>query len=135
MLNDVNSANAVLQQLHNALKDLGDEKRALEINLKDRLSVYSRGRWESRTYSYCSADTSSLTLRWTPGLGHICHVKGRDANLSRALSNEIRTVSASKTTRSFYLPEWSSLGGRIDQIKLQIRAEEQRVFQSLRLEV
>lgn len=76
---------------------------------------------------------ASLTLRWTPGLGHICHVKGaKDIKASSSIPASAKSVSSTKTTRSFYLPEWSSLGGKIDQTKLQIRAEEQRIFQELR---
>ena len=86
-------------------------------------------------WSDVGADVPSLTLRWTPGLGHICHVRGRDASSSRALPDTVRTVSSRKTTRSFHQPEWSSLGRRIDQAKLQIRAEEDQVFRSLRDEV
>lgn len=76
---------------------------------------------------------SSLTLRWTPGLGHICHVKGsKDVKLTLDSLISARNVSSTKSTRSFYLPEWSSLGGKIDLAKLQIRAEEQRIFRELR---
>lgn len=41
-------------------------------------------------------------------------------------------MSSTKTTRSFYLPEWSDLGTKLDQTKLQIRAEEHRIFKELR---
>jgi DNA mismatch repair ATPase MutS len=33
---------------------------------------------------------------------------------------------------SFYLPQWTQLGTRIDEAKLRIRSEEQRVFAALR---
>jgi DNA mismatch repair ATPase MutS len=33
---------------------------------------------------------------------------------------------------SFYLPQWTQLGSRIDEVKLRIRSEEQRVFATLR---
>lgn len=79
---------------------------------------------------------SSLTLRWTPGLGHICHVKGKDAKKSGGTGGDgatpIRTLSSSRTTRSFHHPEWTALGGRLDKVRFQIRQEEQRVFNSLR---
>lgn len=55
--------------------------------------------------------------------------------MSRSLPDSVRTVSSRKTTRSFHLPEWTHLGGRIDQVKLQIKAEEEQVFRSLRDEV
>ncbi|KAK7226033.1 hypothetical protein V2G26_014036 [Clonostachys chloroleuca] len=74
---------------------------------------------------------ASLTLRWTPALGHIAHVKGKD---TRNLT-DIKTLSASRSTRSFHLPEWTSLGQRLDQVRFHIRAEEQRVFHALRAQV
>ncbi|KAI9748547.1 MAG: DNA mismatch repair ATPase msh1 [Lichina confinis] len=108
------SASPMLEELHGELDALREEKARLESDLRERLNV------------------ASLTLRWTPGLGHICHVRGRDASSSRALPDTVRTVSSRKTTRSFHQPEWGSLGRRIDQAKLQIRAEEDQVFRSLR---
>ncbi|KAI9794185.1 MAG: hypothetical protein M1816_006110 [Peltula sp. TS41687] len=108
------SASPVLERLHDRLQDLGGEKANLESSLRERLNA------------------TTLTLRWTPGLGHICHLKGKSANLSSSMLDSARTVSSTKSTRSFYLPEWTSLGVTIDQTKLQIRAEEQRVFHGLR---
>lgn len=99
-----------LQKLHAELSSLLQEKVTLNETLRDRLGA------------------SSLTLRWTPGLGHIAHIKGKDTkNLA-----DIRALSASRSTRSFHLPEWTALGQRLDQVRFQIRAEEQRVFHSLR---
>lgn len=79
----------------------------------------------------------SLTLKWTPGLGHICHIKGKKD--LRAASTRIPehvpggpTGRQTQTSRSFHLPEWTELGRRLDQARFQIRAEEQRVFQELR---
>ncbi|TVY37390.1 MutS protein-like protein [Lachnellula subtilissima] len=74
-------------------------------------------------------EASTLTLRFTPGLGHICHVKGKD--IKRDLA-EGRRVSSSKSTSSFHHPEWTNLGGRLDRCRDRIRAEEQRVFRDLR---
>ncbi|KAI9884692.1 MAG: DNA mismatch repair ATPase msh1 [Watsoniomyces obsoletus] len=109
-------ASELLEQLHSELDGLREQKQLLETELRERLNV------------------TSLTLRWTPGLGHICHVKGRDAKQTSSALDHVRTVSSRKTTRSFHLPEWTSLGGKIDQMKLRIRAEEQQVFLSLREE-
>src|ERR1700684_2471841 len=78
------------------------------------------------------AGAQSLTLKWTPGLGHICHLKGRDSSRSLEALGNIRRVNASKSTMSFYLPQWTQLGSRIDEVKLRIRSEEQRVFATLR---
>jgi DNA mismatch repair ATPase MutS len=103
-----------LTKLHNRLDDLIQEKDNLAIRLREK------------------SNAQSLTLKWTPGLGHICHIKGRDVQASLAALGTTRSVSASKSTRSFHLGEWSQLGNRIDDAKLRIRAEENRVFRSLR---
>jgi DNA mismatch repair ATPase MutS len=106
-------ASSTLKRLHRELELLEIDKIRLGQDLQRRLKV------------------ASLTLRWTPGLGHICHIKGKDVQSL----GEVRSVSASKSTRSFHQSEWTQLGQRIDQIKLQIRTEEQRVFQNLRQKV
>ncbi|TAQ89802.1 hypothetical protein B7494_g1898 [Chlorociboria aeruginascens] len=105
------AASTALQHLHQDLVSLSNEKLALSEDLSKRLRA------------------ASLTLRFTPGLGHICHVKGKDIKVDLA---DIRSVSSSKSTRSFHHPEWTDLGKRIDQCTIHIRAEEQRVFNSLR---
>lgn len=74
-----------------------------------------------------------MSLRWSPGIGHICHIRGvKDVRTSLKNPASTRDARATKSTRSFYHPEWNTLGGNIDRIKFQIRAEEQRVFQELR---
>jgi DNA mismatch repair ATPase MutS len=110
------AASETLQTLHRDLAILSDERDLLAKDLSARLGV------------------TSLTLRFTPGLGHICHVKGKDMKKD-LLSSEIKSVSSSKSTRSFHHPEWTHLGQRIDQCKIHIRAEEQRVFNDLRQQV
>jgi DNA mismatch repair ATPase MutS len=99
-----------LQRLHSDLAILLEDRANLTQTLRERLGA------------------STLTLRWTPGLGHICHVKGKDARASAGA----KTLSSSRTTRSFHQPEWTSLGERLDRVRFQIRQEEQRVFASLR---
>ncbi|VUC28401.1 unnamed protein product [Clonostachys rosea] len=107
------AASRALQKLHTELAQHLQEKIDLNEELKERFGA------------------ASLTLRWTPALGHIAHVKGKDVrNLT-----EIKTLSASRSTRSFHLPEWTSLGQRLDQVRFHIRAEEQRVFHALRAQV
>jgi DNA mismatch repair ATPase MutS len=106
------AASPGLQRLHTELRLLQQEKTELGQNLRERLGA------------------TSLTLRWTPGLGHICHVKGKDMR-SENLENT-RTLSSSKTTRSFHLPEWTKLGEQLDKTRWQIRAEEQRILHDLR---
>ncbi|RFU79127.1 dna mismatch repair [Trichoderma arundinaceum] len=102
-----------LQNLHDELTLLTKEKESLSEILRERLGA------------------QSLTLRWTSSTGHIAHIKGKDTkNLA-----EVKTVSSSRTTRSFHVPEWTDLGQRLDQAKYRIRREEQRVFQALREQV
>jgi DNA mismatch repair ATPase MutS len=108
------AASPTLKRLHEELAALAIEKQNLGKDLCKRLGA------------------SSLTLRFTPGLGHICHVRGKDMKLDLS---DVRSVSSSKSTRSFHHPEWTKLGQRIDQCKIHIRAEEQRVFHELREQV
>ena len=112
------SASPVLEALHNALDDLYGDKTALTLRLRDNMNA------------------QSLTLRWTPSTGYICHVKGaKDVTASLRASVAARDVKTTKSTRSFHHAEWSGLGIKIDQAKQRIRAEEQRVFQQLREQV
>ena len=112
------SASPVLEALHDALDGLRQDKASLTSRLRNEL------------------DAHSLSLRWTPGMGYICHVKGaKDVAASMKTSAATRDVRTTKSTRAFHQSEWSSLGGRIDQAKQRIRAEEQRVFQQLRGQV
>jgi DNA mismatch repair ATPase MutS len=108
------AASPTLKRLHEELAALAIEKQNLGKDLCERL------------------EATSLTLRFTPGLGHICHVRGKDMKIDLS---DVRSVSSSKSTRSFHHPEWTNLGQRIDQCKIHIRAEEQRVFHELREEV
>lgn len=73
----------------------------------------------------------SLSLKWTPQNGHFCHVKGRDAQRSLSGLDDARVISAKKTTKTFYLTQWTRLGTQIDDSKLRIRTEEERVFKKL----
>ncbi|TQS32184.1 hypothetical protein Golomagni_07507, partial [Golovinomyces magnicellulatus] len=104
------AASSGLKKLHAELASLQQERIDLAESLRERFQA------------------SSLTLRWTPGLGHIAHIKGKDLKHV----NDIRTLSSSRSTRSFHLPEWTSLGQRLDQVRFHIRSEETKVFQSLR---
>ncbi|KAI9698179.1 MAG: DNA mismatch repair ATPase msh1 [Candelina mexicana] len=111
------TASTTLNQLHKSLDSLREERVRLAKELRERLGV------------------SSLTLRWTPSLGHIAHIKGKDLSTSLSSLGITRSVSSSKSTRSFYLAEWTNLGTRIDQVRTRIRAAEQEVFQDLRKQV
>lgn len=106
-----------LKKLHSQLDTLVDEKEGLATSLRERLSA------------------QSLTLKWTPGLGHICHIKGKKdlKSASSAIADMPGLLGRqTQTSRSFHLPEWTELGRRLDQARFHIRAEEQRVFQELR---
>ncbi|KAJ5097617.1 hypothetical protein N7456_008338, partial [Penicillium angulare] len=112
------SASDILNALHTELEGLLDDKIALIKQLRDYVG------------------SSALNLKWTPGLGHICHVKG--AKISQQSLEELgvtRNVSSTKSTRSFYLPAWTELGNKMDRVKIQIRQEEQAIFERLRREV
>lgn len=109
------TASDSLARLHDDLDRLREEKSDLTQELRERLQA------------------PTLTLRWTPGLGHICHVRG--VSKVPLESVNARVVSSTKSTRSFYLTSWSRLGSKVDQAKAYIRNEEQRIFSSLRSEV
>ncbi|KAK6208397.1 ribosomal protein P0 (A0) (L10E) [Pestalotiopsis sp. IQ-011] len=71
----------------------------------------------------------SLTLRWTPNLGHIVHVKGKDV---RQIPADLPVMTSSRSTRTFALPEWTSLGQSLHQTRFAVSAEEGRIFARLR---
>lgn len=112
------NASLMLESLHEALDGLRQNKASLTFRLREDLNA------------------PSLTLRCTPGLGHYCHVKGlKDVAASLKKYVAARDVKSSKSTRCFHQSEWSTLGSKIDQARLRIKAEEQRVFQLLREQV
>lgn len=111
-------ASPALRELHEKLGQLQQEKIALTQELRDRVG------------------STTISLKWTPGLGHICHVKG--AKVTQQSLEELgvtRNVSSTKSTRSFYLPAWTELGVKMDQVRFQIRQEEQQIFENLRRQV
>ena len=109
------NASSILENLHDKLVTLRDEKTALTAKIGSEIGA------------------PNLTLRWTPGMGHICHVRGtKEVRASLEHPSSSRGGTTTKSTRSFYMAEWSKLGGSIDQVKMQMRAEEQRVFLELR---
>lgn len=112
------NASPRLESLHEALDGVRQNKASLTSRLREDL------------------DAPSLVLRFTPGLGHHCHVKGlKDVAASLKKYPVARDVKSTKSTRSFHHSEWISLGSKLDQAKLRIRTEEQRVFQLLREQV
>ncbi|RVD81352.1 uncharacterized protein DFL_009218 [Arthrobotrys flagrans] len=114
------TASTTLTKLHKSLEELMTEKQLLETRLLD----------ESMLSEHL------VSLKWTPSLGHILHIKSRtlpdmtEGTLSTAIS-----VGSSKSTHSYHLPEWTKLGSRIEMARLAIRAEEQRVLQDIRKQV
>ncbi|KAK2758620.1 DNA mismatch repair ATPase msh1 [Arachnomyces sp. PD_36] len=113
-------------------RDASHRLRKLHDNLEHLIVEKSTMTQELRA----ATETTTLNLKWTPGLGHIVHLKGSKGS-QKALEDigVTKTVSSSKSTRSFYLPSWSRLGARIDQAKLHIRAEEKLIFEDLRQNV
>ncbi|KAI1810763.1 muts domain V [Poronia punctata] len=104
-----------LEDLHRKLSALLQEKVEMGNTLRESLGV------------------PSLTLRWTPSLGHVCHVKGKDM---RATTVALQTaVSSSRSTRTFHVAEWTALGQRIHQTRFEIGTEESRIFADLRAAV
>ncbi|KAI1416029.1 muts domain V-domain-containing protein [Hypoxylon sp. FL1857] len=108
-----------LRSLHAKLLSLLEEKSTLAEGLRIRY------------------DAASLTLRWTPNLGHVCHVKGvKDMRkVTRDSENNdeaVTVVSSSRSTRAFHAPEWTALGRRIHQTRFEVGIEEQRLFAELR---
>ncbi|KAI1756728.1 muts domain V [Xylaria castorea] len=104
-----------LQELHAKLSALLQEKTEVGHTLRERLGA------------------PSLTLRWTPNLGHICHVKGKDVRATGVTDHT--AVSSSRSTRTFHLAEWTALGQRIHQTRFEIGTEETRIFTELRAAV
>ncbi|EEH33703.2 DNA mismatch repair protein mutS [Paracoccidioides lutzii Pb01] len=111
-------ASEKLQELHDKLDYLNNEKSELTLKLQD------------------ITGTDNLSLKWTPALGHIVHVKGAKASQQTVEAlKELQSVSSSKSTRSFYLSSWTQLGARIGEAKEEIKTEQQRVLRNLREDV
>lgn len=109
----------------NASPTLDNAHAGLDKLYQDKHELATRLRTE--------ANTESLTLKWTPQLGHFCHVKSTKSSISSIPG--ARAIGSTKSTRTFHVPDWTTLGTRIDDAKLRIRAEEDRVFTKLRNEV
>ncbi|KAL1311653.1 hypothetical protein AAFC00_001762 [Neodothiora populina] len=108
------SASTFLRQAHAQLAEIDDQRTSLTLRLRKELG------------------SNSLMLKWTPQLGHFCHVKGKDA---RTAVDGARHISSTKSTRTFYLQDWTTLGLKLDDLRSRIRTEEQRIFLALRKEV
>ena len=112
------NASTTLERAHS---DLG-------LLLEARQNLTLRLRKQSRA--------ESLTLKWSPQYGHHCHLKGKkDAQTDLRTLDSARVISSKATGKTFYLSEWTQLGTRIDDAKLRIRVEEERMFDRLRKQV
>ncbi|CCX10853.1 Similar to MutS protein homolog 1; acc. no. O13921 [Pyronema omphalodes CBS 100304] len=104
------TASPLLQAAHAQLKAYWEAKDHLEVHLRNKLNA------------------QTLTLKWSPNLGHYCYVKGKDFNIGG-----VTAVSSSRTTKSFLHPEWTNLGEKIIVTRLRIRTEEKVVQQQILL--
>ncbi|KAK6078199.1 DNA mismatch repair protein [Seiridium cupressi] len=104
-------ASPALSALHAELDALLHERATLTETLSSRFA------------------TPSLTLRWTPNLGHIVHVRGKD---TKQIPATMHPLNSSRSTRTFAIPEWTSLGQSLHQTRFAISTEETRIFASLR---
>lgn len=111
------NASQTLSKAHRDLQGLLLEKHELAQKLRQETGL------------------ESLTLKWSAQLGHFCHVKGKDTNGKIAALPGARSIGSTKSTRTFHITEWTHLGVSIDDAKLRIRSEEERVFNKLRGQV
>ncbi|KAI4203243.1 MAG: hypothetical protein LQ346_001839 [Caloplaca aetnensis] len=109
------TASPALQNLHNSLSELRQEKDNLAVILRNETGA------------------QSLTLRYAGSSGHVCHVKGaKDVHHTAKAALGGRAGRATKSSRTFYNNQWTKLGAKMDLVKYQIRAEEQRILHELR---
>ncbi|KAI5809312.1 muts domain V [Pyronema omphalodes] len=122
------NASPLLQAAHAQLKAYWEAKGHLEVHLRNKMSrLYFFQKHRARPLSdYVDAQT--LTLKWSPNLGHYCYVRGKDFNIGG-----VTAVSSSRTTKSFLHPEWTNLGEKIIVTRLRIRTEEKVVLQQIQL--
>lgn len=111
------NASPTLERAHSDLAEQFGAKHQLALKLRKTLKA------------------ESLTLRWSAQLGHFCHIKNKDTKADLSVLDGARGISSTKSTRSFYHTEWTHLGVRIEEAKLRIRTEEERVFGKLRAQV
>ncbi|KAI9656025.1 MAG: DNA mismatch repair ATPase msh1 [Bathelium mastoideum] len=73
----------------------------------------------------------TVALKWKSGLGYFGYLKHRMATKIIDRLEGARLTSSSKSTASFQYPLWSQLGERMEDIRVLIRTEEQKVFSRL----
>ncbi|WFD21923.1 hypothetical protein MEQU1_000582 [Malassezia equina] len=73
-----------------------------------------------------------VTLKFLLGQGYIVHFP---SPRSTALDESLTLAYKTKTTRTFYHPEWSKIGMKLQKLRDQITECESRLLDTLRLEV
>src|SRR5690606_14263957 len=64
------------------------------------------------------------------------HVRGRDATKSlQQLQSQPKSLTSSRSTKTFHLPEWTHLGTLLESQRQEIRLAEQELFHKVRLKV
>ncbi|KDQ63842.1 hypothetical protein JAAARDRAFT_393061 [Jaapia argillacea MUCL 33604] len=107
-----------LQKLHNNLDTLVQRRARLERDLQ-------------REY-----DAPSLTLRSSPGQGMFVHIARAKRDLGKIKdAPQFISISASGTTKSFFLKDWAKLGSQILDTTMSIDAAQREAFETLRGEV
>ncbi|KAL9593979.1 MAG: hypothetical protein Q9219_007284 [cf. Caloplaca sp. 3 TL-2023] len=130
------TASPSLQSLHESLSELRQQKEILTKVLREDIGTDPKPRPIHVHDLIDFTGVQSLSLRYAAGSGHVCHVKGaKDVRNTAKASLSGRAGRATKSTRTFYHPEWTNLGAKMDLMKFQIRAEEQRVLHELREQV
>ncbi|RPA77297.1 hypothetical protein BJ508DRAFT_417133 [Ascobolus immersus RN42] len=112
----------------NASRALAQLHRELETYYvkKDQLTQKLRESYEAPT----------LTLKWSSSLSHHVHVRGKDAIRSlKQLGLQPKSLTSSRSTKTFHAPEWTHLGTLLESQRQQIRFAEQELFHKLRLKV
>lgn len=108
-------ASPELESLHTKLGDLDHKRLDLQENLRQQLSA------------------PKLVLKYDAKFGHVCQTpksKWFDESALEELGAVL--VGHMKTIKSFYLTRWTKLGREMDNLKFEIRSEEQKIFHQLR---
>ncbi|KPI35419.1 uncharacterized protein AB675_11729 [Cyphellophora attinorum] len=111
------SASDAIGLLHQELDALMEERDALAARLQ------------------VEVEAKSLSLRLDKK-GYICHIRSnKDFNKHALDELKANLISSTKSTKTYHLPIWSKLGGRMDAARIKIRNEEQRILHNLRQDV
>lgn len=111
------NASATLAMAHADLEKLQAQRNNLTADFQQKLKL------------------RTVSLRWSPRDGYFCHITGKDLLAKVNLLAGAQTLKSQKGTHTFSHADWQQLGVRIDESKLKIRMEEERVFDKLRKRV